>query len=175
MDSFPLSKIISEEKIHQRIKEIGTQLTDRFRHQSVVAVCILKGAFVFFSDLVREIETDITCEFFGISSYRSTNSSGEVKLTLDLATPIENKHVLLVEDIADTGLSLSYLQKILSSRNPKSLTTVTFLRKPDAAKTDYKVDYVGFEVPNDFVVGYGMDCNEQYRNLPYIAQIQNIN
>ena len=104
MQPLRLSELISEEKIHQRIKEVGAQLTDRFRDQQVVAICVLKGAFIFFSDLIREIKVDVTCEFFGISSYQSTESSGEVKITLDLATPIENKHVLLVEDITDTGL-----------------------------------------------------------------------
>ena len=175
MDPLQLSTLISEEKIQKRIQEMGAQLTDKFRNQEVVAICVLKGAFVFFSDLVREIDIDLTCEFFGISSYQSMESSGEVKLTLDLATPIENKHVLLVEDMADTGHSLHYLQKNLKNRNPKSLTTVTLLRKPEATKAEYKVDYVGFNIANDFVVGYGLDCDETYRNLPYIAQVQNIN
>ena len=175
MDSLRLSKFISEDKIQARIQEIGMQLTDKFRDKPLVAVCVLKGAFVFFSELVREIETDITCEFLGISSYQTMESSGEVKLTLDLATPIKGKHVLLIEDMADTGLSLSYLQRSLNNREPKSLTTVTLLQKPEAGKVDYTVDYVGFEIPNDFVVGYGLDCDEHYRHLPYIAKVENLN
>ena len=175
MENFQFSQIISEEQIQNRIKDLGAQLTDRFHNKNVIAVCVLKGSFIFFSDLIRQIDTDVRCEFFGISSYHSTESTGEIKLTLDLATPIENEHVLLIEDIADTGLSLNYLQKSLKNRNPKSLTTVTFLQKPDALKTEYHVDYVGFKIPNDFVVGYGLDYNENYRNLPYIAQVHNIN
>jgi hypoxanthine phosphoribosyltransferase len=172
MHNLNLSSYISEEKIQTRVTELGKTLTDKFKNQDLVAVCVLKGSFMFFSDLIRKIETDLTCEFFGVSSYHGTTSSGEVKVTLDLSTPIEGKHVLLVEDIVDTGLTMNYLKTTMESRKPKSLTTVTLLEKPEALKVPCKVDYVGFKIPNDFVVGYGLDYQGHYRNLPYIAQVQ---
>ncbi len=175
MEPLNIKEFISEQKIQERIREMGNQLTDKFHGEHVVFICVLKGSLIFFADLIREIRLDMTCEFLGVSSYQSFKSSGEVKLTLDLATPIENKHVCLVEDLADTGLSLNYLQRALKNRNPKSLTTVVFLRKPNAMKVDYSLDYTGFDISNNFVVGYGLDYNEYYRNLPYIAKVENIN
>ena len=129
---------------------------------------------MFYSDLIREINTDITCEFFGVSSYHGgTSSSGEVKVTLDLSTPVEGQHVILVEDIVDTGLTMNYLKKAIESRNPASLTTVALLEKPEALKVPCKLDHVGFQITNEFVVGYGLDYDGYFRNLPYIAQVQN--
>ena len=129
---------------------------------------------MFYSDLIRNIKTDVQCEFFGVSSYQGTSSSGEVKVTLDLTYPIEGKNVILVEDIVDTGLTMNYLKSTLMARKPKSLTTVTLLEKPEALKVPCEVDYVGFKIPNDFVVGYGLDYQGIYRNLPYIAQVQDL-
>jgi hypoxanthine phosphoribosyltransferase len=172
MNNLKLSSYISEEKIQARVLELGKTLTDKFKDKDLVAVCVLKGSFMFFSDLIRNIETDLSCEFFGVSSYHGTTSSGEVKVTLDLSTPVEGKHVLLVEDIVDTGLTMNYLKTAMESRKPKSLTTVSLLEKPEALKVPCKIDYVGFKIPNDFVVGYGLDYQGQYRNLPYIAQVQ---
>ena len=176
MTNLKLSSYISEDKIQAKVKEMGAALTKKFKGQDVVAVCVLKGSFVFYSDLIRNIETDITCEFFGVSSYHGgTTSSGEVKVTLDLAHPVEGKHVLLVEDIVDTGLTMNYLKNAIMSRKPKSLTTVSLLEKPDALKVPCEIDMVGFKIPNDFVVGYGLDYQGFYRNLPYIAQVQKFN
>lgn len=171
-----LKSIISEKELQKRIKEMGATLTDKFQNKSVVAVCILKGSFMFFSDLIRQIECDMTCEFMGLSSYHNQSfSSGEVKLTLDLNSAVEGKHVLLVEDIVDTGLTMSYLQQVLTPRKPKSITTVALLHKPDAKKVDCKIDLVGFKIPNEFVVGYGLDYQNHYRHLPYIARVDNLN
>lgn len=175
MTNLKLSSYIKESDIQAKVKEIGDKLTKKFKGQEVVAICVLKGSFVFYSDLIRNIDTDISCEFFGVSSYHGgTTSSGEVKVTLDLSSPIEGKHVLLVEDIVDTGLTMNYLKTALMSRKPKSLTTIAFLEKPDALKVPCELDYVGFKIPNDFVVGYGLDYQGFYRNLPYVAQVQNI-
>lgn len=172
--SLNIKSYISEEKIQEKVKEIGEQLTAKFKGQKVVAVCVLKGSFLFYSDLIRQINTDITCEFFGVSSYHGgTTSSGEVKVTLDISSPIEGAHVILVEDIVDTGLTMNYLKKSIEARNPASLTTVTLLEKPEALKVPCKLDYVGFQITNEFVVGYGLDYQGYYRNLPYIAQVQN--
>lgn len=176
MTNLKLSTYISEEKIQAKVKEMGETLSKKFKGQEVVAICVLKGSFVFYSDLIRNISTDVTCEFFGVSSYHgATTSSGEVKVTLDLAGPIEGKNILLVEDIVDTGLTMNYLKNSLLSRKPKSLTTVSLLEKPDALKVKCEIDLVGFQIPNDFVVGYGLDYQGFYRNLPYIAQVQNFN
>lgn len=173
MTPLKVAPYLSEEKIQARIKEMGQELTKKFEGKSVIAICVLKGSFIFFSDLVRNINTDLTCEFFGVSSYNGTSSSGEVKVTLDLTRPIEGKHVLLVEDIVDTGLTMNYLKSSLLSRMPASLTTVTLLEKPDSLKVPCEVDMVGFKIPNDFVVGYGLDYQGYYRHLPFIGQVQN--
>ncbi|MEZ0392863.1 MAG: hypoxanthine phosphoribosyltransferase [Pseudobdellovibrionaceae bacterium] len=176
MTNLKLSSYIKEEDIQGKVKEMGQALSKKFKGQEVVAVCVLKGSFMFYSDLIRQISTDITCEFFGVSSYHGgTTSSGEVKVTLDLAGPVEGKHVVLVEDIVDTGLTMNYLKSALMSRKPKSLTTVALLEKPEALKVKCEIDMVGFKIPNDFVVGYGLDYQGFYRNLPYIAQVQNFN
>lgn len=175
MQNLKLAKYISEEDIQKKVKELGTQLTEKFKGKNPVVICVLKGSFVFYSDLIRSIGTDLTCEFFGVSSYHGTSSSGEVKVTLDLSTAIENKDVILVEDIMDTGLTMNYLKSNLLSRKPRSLTLVALLEKPDALKVPCELDMVGFKIPNDFVVGYGLDYQGLYRNLPYIAQVQNFN
>lgn len=170
-----LKSYISEDQIKQAIEKMGQELTAKFKNKDVVAICVLKGSFLFYSDLIRKIDTDITCEFFGVSSYNGgTSTSGEVKVTLDLASPVEGKHVLLIEDIVDTGITMNYLKKSIEARSPASLTTVSLLEKPEALKVPCKVDYVGFKIKNEFVVGYGLDYQGYYRNLPYIAVVQNI-
>jgi len=176
MTNLKLSSYIKEEEIQAKVKELGQTITKKFKGKDVVAICVLKGSFVFYSDLIRAVDTDLTCEFFGVSSYHGgTSSSGEVKVTLDLANPVEGKHVILVEDIVDTGLTMNYLKAAIMSRKPKSLTTIALLEKPDALKVPCEIDMVGFKIPNDFVVGYGLDYQGFYRNLPYIAQVQNFN
>lgn len=176
MDKMNLSTIITEKQIQEKVRDIGKSLTQEFKDKDVVAICVLKGSFMFYSDLIRAIDSDLSCEFFGVSSYHGEiKSSGEVKLTLDLNHAIEGKHVLLVEDIVDTGLTMSYLVKNVKARQPKSLLTASLLLKPSALKTKVDLDYVGFEIGNEFVVGYGLDYQGLYRNLPYIAQIQNMN
>lgn len=171
-----ISKMISEDEIQTRVKALGEELTAKFKGKDLLAICVLKGSIVFYSDLIREIDTDLSCDFLGVSSYHGkTQSSGEVKLTLDLNTPIDGRHVLIVEDIVDTGLTMAYLQKSLLARSPASLSTVSLLHKPDAKKVECEIDYIGFEIPNDFVVGYGLDYQGLYRNLPYIGQVSNLN
>lgn len=176
MDNLKFSPLISEEQISKEIKKMGKELTGKFKGKDLVVIGVLKGSFMFYADLVREIDADITCEFCGVSSYQnSMSSSGEVKITLDLSTSIKNRHVLLVEDIVDTGLTMNFLRAYLMARNPKSLTTAALLLKPDALKEKCELDYVAFKIPNDFVVGYGLDYQGFFRNLPYIAQVQNMN
>jgi hypoxanthine phosphoribosyltransferase len=176
MEKLKLRTLFSEEDIAKRIAQMGTELTKKLKDKPTVAICVLKGSMVFFADLIRSMETDITCEFLGVSSYGSQmKSSGEIKITLDLSVPLEGKHVLLIEDIVDTGLTMNYLIQTLSARKPKSITTVSLLHKPKAMEIPVKLDHVGFEISNEFVVGYGLDYQGYYRNLPFIAQVQSIN
>ena len=171
-----LSKLIDEKTLQERVQQLGAQITKEFQGEDLVAICILKGSYMFYSDLIREIDTNVTCEFFGVSSYHGeTQTSGEVKVTLDLTHPLEGKNVLLVEDIVDSGLTMAYLKNCLLARHPKKLKTVSLLVKPDAIKADVSLDYFGFEIKNEFVVGYGLDYQELYRNLPYIAKADNLN
>ncbi len=176
MQPLKLSTLLSEKEIAERVQQLGSVLTDKFRNKDVVAICILKGSFIFFSDLIRHLDLDLSCEFLGVSSYHgTTRSSGEVKMTLDLTTPVEDKHLILIEDIVDTGLTMNYLIKTLSARKPKSITTCSLLFKPSALKVKLDIDHVGFEIKDEFVVGYGLDYQNFYRNLPFIAQVDNIN
>ena len=174
MTNLTLKPYLTEEQLQKKVKEIADALTAKFKNEKVMAVCVLKGSFMFYSDLIRNINADLTCEFFGVASYHGgTTSSGEVKVTLDLASPVEDRHVILVEDIVDSGLTMNYLKNSILARKPKSLTTVALLEKPEALKVPCKIDHVGFQITNEFVVGYGLDYQGYYRNLPYIAQVQN--
>lgn len=173
MTPLEIKPYLSEEEIHKKVSEIGAALTKKFKGQKIVAVCVLKGSFMFYSDLIRKIDTEVTCEFFGVSSYQGTSSSGEVKVTLDLTRPVQDQHVLLVEDIVDTGITMNYLKNSILARKPASLTTVALLEKPEALKVQCKLDHVGFKISNEFVVGYGLDYEGYYRNLPFIGQVQN--
>lgn len=176
MEDLKLSPLISEEQLAEKVKQMGRTLTDRFKGQDLVAIAALKGSFMFFADLIREIDTDIICEFCACSSYHNTmQSSGEVRLTMDIGRSIKNRHVVLIEDIVDTGLTMNFLRKYFLARKPKSLTTVAMLLKPDALKEECPLDMVGFKIPNDFVVGYGLDYQGYFRHLPYVAQVANIN
>ncbi len=176
MDMVKLSPLITEKQISDRIKVLGKELTEKFKGDKIVAVGVLNGSFMFFSDLIREIDTDVICDFCGVSSYSNAiTSSGEVKITLDLNSSVKGKNVVIIEDIVDTGLTMNFLKAHIESRGPKSITTASLLLKPQALKVKCPMDYVGFEIANDFVVGYGLDYQGLYRNLPYIAQIQNIN
>lgn len=169
-------RMFSEADIAKRVRELGAEITALSRKEPIVAVCVLKGSFVFYSDLIRAIDADITSEFLGTASYgNSMQSSGEVKMTLDLTNSIEGKTVLLVEDIIDTGLTMDYLIRTLSARKPKKIMTCSLLLKPEALKVNFKPDFVGFKIPNDFVIGYGLDYQGFYRNLPYIARVESLN
>lgn len=176
MEHLRLSPLIKENEIQARVKNIGATISDKFKNQNLVIVCVLKGSFMFFSDLIRSIDTDLSCDFIAVSSYNdSTTSSGEVKVTMDLSRSIRGRNVVVVEDIVDTGLTMNFLKRHLINHKPKSLTTCALLMKPDALKEECTVDLVGFKIPNDFVVGYGLDYQGYFRNLPYIAQVSNFN
>lgn len=167
--------LLSEEQIQQRVTELAAQITEDYRDKDPVLVCILKGAVMFYSDLVRHIDTHISMDFMAVSSYHSgTRSSGEVEIRKDLSKPVDGRHVIIVEDIVDSGYTLTYLTRVLASRGAASFKICTLLDKPSrrAEGITLKVDYKGFEVENEFVVGYGLDYAERYRNLPYIGVLK---
>ncbi len=164
--------LIEEEKIQEKIKEIAKRIEQDYEGKEITLICILKGSTFFTVDLSKRINKNVKIEFIQVSSYgSSTIGSENIELKLDLKESIENKDVIVVEDIIDTGRTLSYLIEHLKQRNPKSLKLCTLLDKPERRLYDVKVDYTGFEIPDKFVVGYGLDYNECYRNLPYIGYI----
>ena len=167
-----LTKIlVTREEIANSIRELGQKITHDFAGRDLVMVCILKGACVFFTDLMREVDLPVTTEFMSVSSYGSgTSSSGVVRIVKDLDTKIEGRHVIIAEDILDSGLTLSYLMDLLSARRPASIAVAAFAVKDiPGKKPAIKPDYVGTHVPNEFIVGYGLDYAEEYRNLPFIG------
>lgn len=166
--------LISDANIQKRVAELAQQINQDYQGQKITAICTLKGSFVFYSDLIRQLDLPLTCEFLGLSSYgKSKISSGEVKVTLDLSDPIEDQHVMVIEDIVDTGLTLKYLVSALQARKPASLKSCALLVKPKKLKVPVEVDYVGFSIGEEFVVGYGIDHAERYRELPYIGYLEN--
>jgi hypoxanthine phosphoribosyltransferase len=166
--------LITRQEIQARITEMARTIRSDFGAGTPIHfVAVLKGAFMFLSELIRAIEGPVTCDFIAVSSYGSgTKSSGEVRLTKDLDESLEGLNVVIVEDIVDTGLTLSYLQEILRARGPRSLKTACLLSKPSRRKIDVKVEYIGFTIEDRFVVGYGLDFDEQHRNLPDIAVLE---
>ena len=157
--------LLRRKAIERRIGQMGSQITRDFKGQRVHLVGVLKGAAIFLSDLIRQIRLEVSLDFIGIASYDANQSSGQVCVTKDLDTSIEGLNVILVEDILDTGLTIDYLQRVLMQRRPRVLRTSVLLDKPDRRVQEVKIDYVGFRIPNAFVVGYGLDYAEGYRNL----------
>lgn len=165
-----LKPLITADQIHERTKELAYEIERHYGDEPILLVGILKGSFLFLSDLIRHLGENVMVDFVMISSYGAgTVSSGNVQIRKDLDINIEGQNVLIVEDIVDTGATLSHLCDLLMTRKPKSLKVVALLSKPEARKQQAPLDYVGFEIPNEFVVGYGLDHAERYRNLPYIA------
>ena len=166
-----MQALISASEIHRRVQSMAEEI-GRDHPLGVHLVCVLKGAFVFLADLSRALACEVTIDFMAVSSYgSSTQSSGEVQLLKDLDRSIEGRDVVIVEDIVDTGLTLTYLQEILRARSPRHLRTACLLSKPSRRQVDVRVDYVGFEIEDRFVVGYGLDFQDRHRELPYIAVI----
>ena len=162
--------LVTREEIAKAVKELGEKLTAQFRGKSPVFVCILKGASVFFTDLIREIDLPLTTDFMVVSSYgSSTKTTGVVKIVKDLDKPVVGQDVVLVEDIVDSGMTLSYLKRVFANREAASVSIVTLLDKPARRRVDLTVDYSCFNIPDAFVVGYGLDFDEKYRNLPDIG------
>ena len=165
--------LIPEVKLQARIAELADEISHDYAGKEITAVCILKGSFIFFSDVIRRINLPLTCEFLGVSSYgKAKISSGEVKVTLDINEPLEGKHVIIFEDIVDSGLTLSYIINMLRARKPASIKTASLLVKPDSLKIPVDVEYIGFKIQDEFVVGYGLDSAGSYRGLPFIGYFE---
>lgn len=167
--------LVSEEEVSKRICEMGKQISKDYEGKQIHLICVLKGGVFFMCDLAKRISVPVSMDFMSVSSYGAdTKSSGVVKIVKDLDEPLDGKDVLIVEDIIDSGRTLSYLIEILRKRNPKSIRLCTLLDKPERRVKDVKVDYVGFGIPDEFVVGYGLDYAQKYRNLPYIGVVEGV-
>ncbi|MBO5129230.1 MAG: hypoxanthine phosphoribosyltransferase [Oscillospiraceae bacterium] len=166
--------LLTEEQIQNRIKELAAQINEEYKGKDPVFVGVLRGVVVFFADFIRHFDDFCQIDFMCISSYRGTQSTGECIITKDVSIELRNRHVIILEDILDTGKSLDFCYNFLQTKKPASLKIVTLLDKPDRRKPwiDIKADYTGFVIPDKFVVGYGLDCNERYRNLPYVAVVK---
>ncbi len=167
-----ITEMFSEEQVNEKIRELGKKISEEYAGREITLVCILKGASFFACELAKRITVPVQIEFMRCSSYgNETESSGVVKITQDLDDPIRGKNILVVEDIIDTGRTMHYLLEILQQRDPASVKLCALLDKPDRRVTDVKVDYTGFVIPDEFIVGYGLDYAQKYRNLPYIGKI----
>ena len=167
--------VITEEQLRTRIAEMGEEIGRDYAGQNPILVGVLQGAFLFMADLIRAIPIDLTTDFIGLSSYGSgTNSSGQVRLVSDLSMSVENRDVLIVEDIVDTGLTLAYLKRNLEARHPRSVRVCVLADKVERRQIEVPVDYVGFTVPNVYVVGYGFDYGGVFRNVPYVAVLEGV-
>ena len=165
-----LRVLLSEDEIREKVRELGGKITADYKNSNLLLVTVLKGAVVFLADLMRQIAVPAEIDFMVVSSYGSgVKSSGVVKIVKDLDVPLAGKDILIVEDILDSGLTLSYIKELLESRGPRSIRIATLLDKPSRRKVDLQADYIGFSVPDEFVIGYGLDYDEKYRNLPYIG------
>ena len=162
--------IVERDRLARRVRELGEEVSADYAGRDLLLICVLKGAVFFLSDLMRHLEVPCQVDFMAVASYGSqSDSSGVVRILKDLDAPIEGREVMVVEDIVDSGLTLSYLLRTLSARNPASLEVCALLTKPERRKVDLPIRYVGFEIPNRFVIGYGLDHGERFRNLPYVA------
>ncbi|CAG9606383.1 Hypoxanthine phosphoribosyltransferase [Pseudoneobacillus rhizosphaerae] len=165
--------MISEAEIAKRVKELASEIEKDFNNEPIFLIVVLKGSFVFAADLIRQMNSDVNVDFISVSSYSDqTETTGKVKLLKDLDADITNKNVLVVEDIIDSGLTLHFLRDHLQMHKPKSIKICTLLDKPERRRIDLPVDYVGFVIPDEFIVGYGIDYAQKYRNLPYIATVE---
>jgi hypoxanthine phosphoribosyltransferase len=170
-----ISVLLTKEQIAARVRELGAEITRDYQGLDLTMVSVLKGSFLFMADLCREIDLHLSCEFLGLQSYGdATDTSGVVRITSDLTRPIHGKDVLIVEDIVDTGLTMHYLQEFLRTRNPRTVKLCTLLHKPERMLRKIDIDYLGFTIPNKFVVGYGLDFEQKCRNLPYIGEVEGV-
>jgi len=164
--------LISEPKLKERIAELAREIRQDYAGKELVAVCVLKGSFIFFTDLIRQLDMSLTTEFLGVKAYHRSVTSGEVKVTLDINEPLEGKHVLVIEDVVHSGLTLNYILNMLRARRPASLKSCALLVKEERLKITPPIDYWGFKLGKEFVVGYGIDYEGKHRGLPYIGMLE---
>lgn len=164
--------LITEQEIASRTRELAEQIQKDYNNEEIVIVCILKGATFFAVELAKRIESDTIIDFMKVSSYEGTESTGKINFTLDISEDITGKNVLIVEDIVDTGRTLAYVKKYLESKNPKNVKICTMLNKKERRVIDLEPEYVAFNIPDKFVIGYGLDYDEKYRNLPYVGYLE---
>lgn len=170
-----IETLIDQQRIAARVKALGAQITEDYAGRELVLVCVLKGSFLFCADLARAIDLPVAIEFLGLKSYGDAQTtSGVVQITSDLSRPVAGKDLLIVEDIVDTGLTMAYMRKNLATRGPRSVKLCALLHKPSRARVDTPIDYLGFEIEDIFVVGYGLDWGERYRNLPFVGAVRQI-
>lgn len=161
--------LVSREELKSMCERLGRQISHDYAGKEIVLICVLKGGVVFLTDLMREIDLPLTIDFMSVSSYSGTKSTGVVRIIKDVDQDIQGKHVLLIEDIVDTGLTLAHLKELLKTRNPASIAVCSAFDKPDCRQVEVDVEYIGCSLPNAFVVGYGLDYQQKYRNIPYVA------
>ncbi len=171
MNGLTTRTLIPAEKLQARVKELGELITQDYQGRKITLIGVLKGSFIFLSDLARAIAVDAEIEFIGVSSYEGMQSTGQVRITNDLSKDMEGQDIILVEDIIDTGHTIDYLRRVFELRKPRSLRICCLLSKPEAHKVPMKIDYTGFEISKEFVIGYGLDYNGLYRNLPDLMQV----
>ena len=169
-----LTELISENQIQDKVKEIAADISQKYSGEAPILIGILNGSFIFCADLIRELDIDCEIDFIKVSSYMGTESVGTVKLRKDISADITNRHVIIVEDIIDSGITIKFIKDRMLEAGPKSVAIVTLLMKPDIAKLDFKIDWVGFEIPPQFVVGYGLDYDQLYRNLKAIYCLESL-
>jgi hypoxanthine phosphoribosyltransferase len=169
---YKMTTLISDKEIQKRIKEMAAEISEKFKDEIPILIGVLNGSFIFISDLMRKLDIDCEMDFIKMSSYAGKESVGTVTLLKDISANITDRHVIVVEDIIDSGLTIKFLRDRLQGANPKSVTIVTLLLKPDIANLDFEVDYVGFKIPPEFVVGYGLDYNQKLRHLPEIYRLE---
>jgi hypoxanthine phosphoribosyltransferase len=172
-NSYTLKKIISEDRIQKRVKELASELSKKFTNEIPIFIGVLNGSFMFMADLLRYLKIDCEMDFIKVRSYVGKESSGTIQLIKDISANVTNRHVILVEDIIDSGNTIQFLRERVNSANPKSISVATFLLKPEIAKINFQVDFIGFEIPPEFVVGYGLDFNQKYRHLNGIYRLGN--
>ncbi|SMF38057.1 hypoxanthine phosphoribosyltransferase [Pseudobacteriovorax antillogorgiicola] len=171
MENLNTKVLFSKDQLQARIEELGKQISQDYGNEPIVVIGVLKGSFIFMADLIRSINSPLEIDFIGVSSYEGTSSTGHVRITNDLKMDIAGRNILLVEDIIDTGLTIDYLINLFKVSNPKSLKVCSLLSKPEAHQMTHTIDYVGFEISREFVIGYGLDLDERYREIPEILQV----
>jgi len=175
IESKKLIELISKEEIDSRVIEIASQISEKYKAEPVIFIVVLNGSFIFASDLIRSTEIDCEVDFIKVASYNGKQSTGKIKFEKDLSSDISGKNVIIIEDIIDSGITINFLKEVIEKKNPKSLKIVTLLLKPEVAKLNFELDWVGFEISPEFVVGYGLDYNQKLRNLNAVYRLGGVN